>query len=137
MATVNGNNYGNIGATGDVSLVARGLWNSNILVQCDEYEASSTASGTVINVAYLPKGAKFLGGKIIHDALGTGVTLQVGDSGDDDRYLAAASAASAGTLNIEKIDGFQHEMTADTTIFLKTGGATAAGTIKTIIFYSL
>lgn len=134
---VNGTNYAKIGSTGDVSLVGRGLWNSGVLVQCDEYEASSLAAGTEINVAYLPKGAKFLGGYVAFDALGAGVTVQVGDSGDDDRYLAATDASAAGSADLLAITGLQYEMTADTTIFVKTGGAAATGTIKTVIFYSL
>ena len=58
-------------------------------------EASSLASGSDISVARLPKGAKVYDVVIIHDALGSGVTLKVGDSADDDRYVAATAAANA------------------------------------------
>ena len=51
-------------------------------VQFDTFEASSLASGSDISVARLPSGAKVYDVAIHHDALGSGVTLAVGDSAE-------------------------------------------------------
>lgn len=56
------------------------------------------AAGSVLELARLPKGARLLPISQIHFEAGqsTGMTVSVGDSGDNDRYLAAkAPGASA------------------------------------------
>lgn len=142
MATYNGDNYDvaeNFDPSSDSEL-AKGLWGGKVRVQVDTYTINGAASGTVINVAKLPKGATFLRGLIVTDGLGSGVTLKLGDSGDDDRYLAATSAASAGTIEANALAGIGYSVSDDTTLFLTTGGATTASsnkTIKTVILYSL
>lgn len=142
MATYNAVNYDvaeNYDPSAD-SKLAQGLWGGKVRVQVDTYIINGKAAGTVINVAKLPKGSTFLEGLVVFEGLGTGVTLAMGDADDTDRYLAAASAASAGSLDCRAITGVGHSVTEDTTIFLTTGGATTASAdkkIKTIIFYSL
>ena len=142
MATVNGDNYDvavNFDPSAD-SKLAQGVWGGKVRVQVDEYTINAKASGTIINVAKLPKGATFLTALIVHDGLGSGVTLAYGDSGDADRYLAAASAASAGSIECRALTGAGHSVTADTILYLTTGGATTASsdkTIKVITLYSL
>ena len=142
MATYNADNYDvaeNFDPASDSEL-AKGLWGGKVRVQVDTYTINAKASGTLINVGKLPKGATFLRGIIVTDGLGTGVTLQLGDSGDDDRYMAATSAASAGALEANALAGIGYSVSADTDVVLKTGGATTAAsnkTIKTVILYSL
>jgi len=138
MATVMGTNYTKIADPKPGSnVLAAKYWGGKVRVQYDNYTCSSTAAGTVINVAKLPKGAVFLFAIISHAALGSGVTLQMGDSGDDDRYLAATSAASAGQIIATAQAGVGYEMTADTTIFVKTAGGTADGLIEVLTFYAV
>ena len=142
MATYNGDNY-DVAENFDPSSenkLDRGLWGGKVRVQADSYTINAKASGTVINIAKLPKGAVFVGGLVVTDGLGSGVTIACGDSGDADRYLAAASVASAGAVEMQAIAGIGHQMTDDTIITLTTGGATTASsdkTIKTFILYSL
>ena len=142
MATYNGDNYDvaeNFDPSAD-SKLGQGIWGGKVRAQVDTYTINAKAAGTVINVAKLPKGATFLRGLIVTDGLGSGVTLKLGDSGDDDRYLTATSAASAGALEANAIAGIGYTVSADTTLFLTTGGATTASsnkTIKTVILYSL
>jgi len=142
MAEYNGDNYDiaeNFDPSSD-SKLAQGKWGGKVRVQIDTYTINAKASGTVINVAKMPKGAHFLTALIIHEALGASVTLAYGDSGDADRYLAATSAASAGNIECRKIDGAGYKFTSDTTLFLTTGGATTASAdrvIKVITLYSL
>ena len=142
MATYNADNYDvaeNFDPTTDSNL-GQGIWGGKVRVQVDSYTINAKASGTVINVAKLPKGATFLRGLIVTDGLGSGVTVKLGDSGDDDRYMAATSVASAGAVEANAIAGVGYSLSSDTTLFLTTGGATTVSsdkTIKTVILYSL
>ena len=88
MASVKGTNFTNITADPIVKIDS-GEWSGKMRVQYDTYEASSLASGSDISVARLPKGAKVYDVAIHNDALGSGVTLAVGDSADADRYITA------------------------------------------------
>ena len=106
----------------------------------DLYEASSLAAASDITVARLPEGANVYEIIIHHDALGSGVTLAVGDSADTDRYIAATAAASAGKLVLSEdgaIGGFAYENTTETDVTILTAGAAATGTIMCAIFYTV
>jgi|TARA_Y100000033_G_scaffold40007_1_gene39806 hypothetical protein len=74
-----------------------------------EYEASAEQS--TIHMFSLPNGARILGGRLAHDALGSSTTLAVGHNeyidssgstvaADADEFKAAASSASAGAANV-------------------------------------
>jgi hypothetical protein len=104
------------------------------------YEANGAASGTVINVCRLYKGERVLlgGALVLHDALGSGVTLKLGDDdgtgADDDRYLEAASAATAGAVHlggsVACINKVPHEVGADCWLTCTVGGGAATGTVR-------
>ena len=139
MASVKGTNFTN--ATADpVVNTDSSEWSGKVRVQYDVYEASSLASGSDISVAKLPKGAKVYDVVIHHGALGSGVTLAVGDSSDTDRYITATAAATDGKVVMSEdgaIDGVAYEQTAETDILITTGGGTATGTIKCMVFYAV
>lgn len=139
MASVKGVNFTNITATPIVKTDSSEAY-GKMRVSYDSYEASSLASGSDISVARLPKGAKVYDIVIHHDALGSGVTLAVGDSADADRYITATAAATAGKVVMSEdgaIDGFAYEQTAETDVLITTGGGTASGTIKVAIIYAV
>ena len=139
MASVKGVNFTNITATPQVNADSS-EWTGKLRVQFDSFEASSLASGSDISVARLPKGAKVWDVVIMHDALGSGVTLAVGDSADADRYVTATAAANAGVISMHNdgaIDGFGFEQTAETDILITTGGASASGTNKMKVVYAV
>ena len=139
MASVKGTNFTNITASPIVKIDS-GEWSGKLRVQYDSYEASSLASGSDISVARLPKGAKVWEVIVHHDALGSGVTLSVGDSGSATRYIGATAAATAGKLVMSEdgaIDGFGYEQAAETDILITTGGGTASNTIKVAVIYSV
>ena len=124
MASVKGVNFTNITADPVVNADS-GEWSGKLRVQFDTFEAS-LASGSDISVARLPKGAKVYDVAIHNDALGSGVTLAVGDSADADRYITATAAANAGVISMHNdgaIDGVGFEQTAETDILITTGGA--------------
>ncbi len=138
MASVKGQNFTNMTATPFVAIDS-GEWTGKLRVQYDSYEASSLASGSDISVARLPKGSKVWDVIIHHDALGTGVTLAVGDSGSATRYVGATAAATAGKIVMSHdgaIDGFGFEQTAETDVLITTGGGSASGTIKIAVVYA-
>ena len=139
MASVKGTNFTN--ATADpVVNTDSSEWSGKVRVQYDVYEASSLASGSDIKVARLPQGAKVYDVIVHCDALGGSSTIKVGDSGDDDRYIAATSTASAGQMSMSQegaIAGFGYEQTAETDVLLTTGGASITGTIKSAVIYSV
>ena len=139
MASVKGVNFTNITADPVVNAIS-GEWSGKLRVQYDTYEASSLASGSDISVARLPQGAKVWDVIIHHDALGTSVTLSVGDSSSATRYIGATAAATAGKLLMSEdgsIDGFGYEQTAETDVLITTGGAAATGTIKVAVIYTV
>jgi hypothetical protein len=139
MASVKGVNFTNITSTPVVNTASKEAY-GKLRVTYDTYEASSLASGSDISVARLPKGATVYDVVIHHDALGSGVTLAVGDSADADRYITATAAATAGKVIMSEdgaIDGFAYEQTAETDVLITTGGGTATGTIKVAVIYSV
>ena len=139
MASVKGVNFTNITSTPVVNTASKEAY-GKLRVTYDTYEASSLASGSDISVARLPKGATVYDVVIHHDALGSGVTLAVGDSADADRYITATAAATAGKVVMSEdgaIDGFAYEQTAETDVLITTGGAAATGTIKVAVIYSV
>lgn len=104
----------------------------------DSYEASSTASGSTITFARMPKGATIWEVKVMADALGASVTVAVGDGDDADRFITATTMNTANLVtNTNAIDGVGYNYTAQTDLVATTGGATANGTIKFMVFYTL
>jgi hypothetical protein len=100
----------------------------------DEFTFAGADAGSTVAMGVLKKGEVFLGALLVSAALGTGVTVQLGDSGDDDRYFTAVSTASA----VEAVKGAQtgvgYKATADTVMVLKTAGAAATGKVQLVIF---
>ena len=64
----------------------------------DEITTDGTeAIGERLYCGRLFPGERFQEAVIVFGALGASRTLQLGDAGDDDRYMAAVSVASAGS----------------------------------------
>ena len=115
------------------------------------YEASSLASGDVIEMFTLPDGARLLEGSLAHDALGSSTTLSVGHAAyknADGTAVAAAAAAykaAAASTAAQKVDilatlalGSGTELDADEDGVIVTatmGGAAGTGTIEVTIKY--
>jgi len=115
------------------------------------YEASSLASGDVIEMFVLPNGARLLEGSLAHDALGGSTTLSVGHAayknadGTSVSAAAAAYKAAAASTSAQKVDilatlalGSGSELDADedgVTVTATMGGAAGTGTIEVTIKY--
>lgn len=148
MASVKGVNITNLDAT-PVVLSSSEEVGGKLRVFYDTYEAVSVASGDDITIARIPANATIHDVIIKADALGSGVTLKVGDSGDDDRYLSVvgtwnvagqsqsmSSGSSTGAATTA-VTGIGYRTTASTDIKITTGGATASGTIFGWVYYTV
>lgn len=115
------------------------------------YEASSLASGDVIEMFILPDGARLLEGSLAHDAMGSSTTLSVGyaahtnAAGTAVSAAAAAYKAAAASTAAQKVDilatlalgsGTVTDTNEDGMIVTATmGGAAGTGTIEVTIKY--
>ena len=148
MASVKGVNITNLDAT-PVVLSSSEEVGGKLRVFYDTYEAVSVASGDDITIARIPANATIHDVIIKCDALGSGVTLKVGDSGDDDRYLSVvgtwnvagqsqsmSSGSSTGAATTA-VTGLGYRTTASTDILVTTGGASATGDIYTWVYYTV
>ena len=127
-------------ATGD-NIISPGKDKAVLKVMYDTYEASSVAiNDTILMGTTLPDGAVIQAIRVICDDLGTGVTLDVGDSNDDDRYDTAIDVASAASATwCDNIAGHGYVIgtnSGDNQIMLTVEGGSATGTIQISIFYS-
>ena len=141
MTTVNSTTY-EAQAAGKVAL-SQGVADATLHVVTTTYEASAAAANTVINLFKLPKDVVIQNFVVAFDDLGTGVTVDIGDAGDADRYVdgldvATAAGSAAGIL----VDGLGYVIGTDTTnddtvITATVLGAAATGTIKVACYYSM
>tara|TARA_A100001391_G_scaffold166706_1_gene126901 strand:- start:259 stop:720 length:462 start_codon:yes stop_codon:yes gene_type:complete len=150
MATVYSTQRTNTRATPAVMNKANEM-GGRVRVAHGVYEASSLASGDVIEMFTLPDGARLLEGSLAHDALGGSTTLSVGHAAyknADGTAVAAAAAAykaAAASTSAQKVDilatlalGSGSELDADEDGVIVTatmGGAAGTGTIEVTIKY--
>ena len=115
------------------------------------YEASSLASGDVIELFILPDGARLLEGSLAHDAMGSSTTLSVGYAAHTNAAGTAVSAAPAGykaaaaSTGAQKVDilatlalgsGTETDTNEDGVAVTATmGGAAGTGSIEVTIKY--
>jgi hypothetical protein len=115
----------------------------------DTYEASSLASGSDITIARIPANATIHDVIVKADALGSGVTLSVGDSASASRYIGVTgtwnvagqtqsmlSGSSTGAP-VAAVTGLGYRTSASTDILITTGGASATGTIFAWVYYTV
>ena len=116
----------------------------------ETYEALALASGSTIYMFIPPAGAKYVGGKLAWDDLGTGVSLAVGTgvtgagvAADTTKFLGATDAASAadeavldaGAAEITVL-GYEFDGVTPVIITTSAGGA-GTGTIKLLMDFML
>ena len=155
MATVYGVNFTKYDQNDPRKMADVAEVGGRMRVQYDTYEASSLGADSTISVARMPKGARVWEALIIADALGSGHTLALGDSGDADRFITATlfntankmvslTSRPTGTANAASttasgtgIAGIGYEYTSETDIIITTADAAITGTIKTAVFYTV
>lgn len=150
MATVYSAQRTNSRATPAVMNKANEL-GGRVRVAHGTYEASSLASGDVIEMFVLPDGARLLEGSLAHDALGASTTLSVGyaahtnSAGTAVAASAAAYKAAAASTSAQKVDvlatlalgsGTETDTNEDGVALTVTmGGAAGTGTIELTVKY--
>jgi len=146
MASVKGVNYTNITADPIVNVDSEQL-GGKLRVSYDTYVASSLAQGSDITIGRVPANATIMDVILKCDALGGSSTLKVGDSGDDDRYLAVVGTWNAAgqvqsmlggsTAANTAMGGLAYRTTAETDIVITTGGAAISGNIHCWVMYTV
>jgi len=116
-----------------------------------EYEASSLASGDVIQMFNLPNGARIVSGRLAHDGLGGSATLSVGYAAHTNAagtavsaaaaaYRAAATAVNAGAANAANTIALGENSIVDANkdglpVTATLGGSAGTGTIQLTMMY--
>ncbi len=152
MATVYSTQRTNSRATPAVMNKANEM-SGRIRVAHGTYEASSLASGDVIEMFIMPDGARLLEGSLAHDAMGSSTTLSVGyaahtnAAGTAVSAAAAAYKAAAASTSAQKVDilatlalGSGTELDANedgVPVTVTMGGAAGTGTVELTIKYVL
>ena len=117
------------------------------------YEASSLASGDVMDMFVLPDGARLIEGSLAHDAMGSSTTLSVGyaahtnAAGTAVSASAAAYKAAAASTSAQKVDilatlalgsGTETDTNdSGVSISVTMGGAAVTGTVELTIKYAV
>jgi len=155
MATVYSNVRTDLTQDDPKEFVKANQLGGSIRVAHATYEASSLASGDVIEMFALPQGARILGGYLYNDALASSTTLSVGHaaytdssgssvSADADEYLAATSTSSAARTDVAAtlalsantvVDISQSVIDNEFVVTATMGGAAGTGTIELVMFY--
>jgi hypothetical protein len=123
--------------------LAQGIANATLHCATTTYEASSTAANSIINLFKLPKGAAIKNFVVAFDDLGTGVTVDIGDAGDVDRYVDGLDVATAAGSHVGcLVDGVNYIIGTDTEnddtiVTAKILGAAATGTLKVSCYYAM
>lgn len=152
MATVYSAQRTNSRATPAVMNKANEM-SGRIRVAHGTFEASSLASGDVIEMFIMPDGARLLEGSLAHDAMGSGTTLSVGyaahtnAAGTAVSAAAAAYKAAAASTSAQKVDviatlalGSGTELDANedgVPVTVTMGGAAGTGTVELTVKYVL
>ena len=109
----------------------------------DTYEAAALEAASTITVGpRLPKGAIILAVLLSYDAMGGGVTMDVGDAEDPNRYISAQDVSAAGSKLSDLVDGINYETdesdsdNLDTQLIITTAGAAATGTVKLTVLFT-
>ncbi|MBA87702.1 MAG: hypothetical protein CMB16_00340 [Euryarchaeota archaeon] len=156
MATVYSTAYNSIYQAVPSSLARANEIGGRVRVAYGVYEASSLASGDVINMFRLPQGARIIEGSLSHDALGSSTTLAVGHAaytnsggtavGADGTHFKAAAASTSATGSVavantlalgkfELVDLDQEVKDNGFDVTVSMGGAAGTGTIALVMYY--
>lgn len=123
------------------NIIAPGIWGGRVRVQVDTYTTSGCDANSTIKMAKLPLGATFLEMLIYHGALGTSVTLDVGDADTVDLYADGLDVAAAGIKLTRDANEGQGTLIAtasmqDITLKILSANADDSIVIQTITLYT-
>ena len=120
-----------------------GLVGGNVRCMIDTYTGTTAEAGATLTVKMggtLPTGARILGVTIQCPA--TGITIDVGDAEDTDRYISAAAASQVSYCdNVLAAIPYEVDMTTaatpDNQVLLTLSGSCAAVVVGLVVFYTV
>ena len=140
MATLKGDNYTKQENPTSDNILSAGTLGGRVRVLTDSITLAAAAINDVVKIGQdLHSGAIIVGIKVYNAALGASVTFDIGDSNDEDRYIAAADGNTAGTKRDIASTGQNYKIgtnSGDSTILMKIEGGVATGAVKFRIFYT-
>ena len=117
------------------------LSRGNVLVAYDEYTFAASDIGTVVQVCpTLPSEARIVDILINNAALGSSVTLSIGDSDTATRYISAYGANSNTSTSLSVAAGRMYKVgtnDGDNIITITTAGAAATGKVQITVLYAM
>lgn len=139
MAYNQGVNKTIIDAITPSTVLAPGLAGGNVRCMVDTYTGTTAEAGDELTVEMggeLPVGAVVLGVTIQCPA--TGITIDVGDADDTDRYISSAAASQASYIdNVTAGAGYTIDGDDDQQVLMTMSGSCAAVEVRLIVFYTV
>jgi hypothetical protein len=135
MGTVYGANYTKALA-GDPSDRLGAEYGGRVKAIHETYSFASAGVGTILVVGVLKPGEVFLMGYIHGGDLGSATTLEMGISGDTDKFLAATTFTTTDQKTLCLDDdgvGYKNDTSVDVPIIITTGVEEATGDIEVLI----
>ncbi len=141
MSAVKGVNRTKMDTATPADRLSGGEFDGRVKCSIDRYEADGLVAASTIEIGgTIPNGAKILEIAIQADALGSGVTLAVGDSDTAARYISATAMNTGNkVIRIDTIGGRDYVIgtaSGDNQLLITTAGNPATGTIEAQIFYT-
>lgn len=112
------------GPTGD----GRSIQGAHGVFTLGSQSAGALASGDTVRMMRVHRNFLVKNGFLKWDALGTGVTLSLGDAANPTRYFNAVAAATAGQSGAIELTGRDFNNAGFTTVILTIGGASTSAT---------
>ena len=114
------------------------------VVMCTYTLSANPTAADVIQMVPVPKGARISAVRLASADLDTNgtptITMKVGDGGDDDRFITSSTIGqTGGVANLNAQTGLGYEYTADDTVDITFGVASAtfaAGDITLVVEYT-
>lgn len=139
MATTNGTQMALVKSTTAAKAEAKDV-TGKVRVFNETVTLASQTAASIVRVAQLPLGARFLYGVLTTTTSLGSTTIKIGTAGDDDAYRALATFTATNTPTFfGHTDGLALAITEQTDVILTTAAATApaSGTLHVQIFYSV
>lgn len=106
----------------------RGLQVASGTITLGTQSAGALAINDTVRMFRVHRNFKVKGGFMKWDALGAGVTVELGDATDSTRYFPATSAAAAGQVAVLDFKGRDFNNPAGAVILMTVRGAATAAT---------
>lgn len=112
---------------------ARDRYGRVVPIKIEATIVSAAATGDTYKLCVIPANASVVGLFCTSEALsvsaGVGLTVKIGDSGDDDRYMAASDFDAVNGTGVLAAAGMNYRPTSDTIVILTITGTPVVGRV--------